>query len=116
LATQTSSNGIQTVWEAYVAGLDPTDVNAVFGMESVQSLAGAQIAVEAASNRAYRIEFLDGELAANPQIWHSFLANGAWTNVEPFTNRHAFVDTGAATNSGVPVSTQRHYRVWVGLP
>ncbi len=52
----------------------------------------------------------------NPQVWSAFLANGAWTNGEPFTNRHVFVDTGAATNSGAPVDTQRNYRVWVGLP
>ena len=116
LAMQLASNGVMAVWQAYVAGLDPTDENAVFGMESVLSAAGAQIAVEAASSRAYRIEFLDGELTANPQMWNGFQANGAWTNVEPFTNRHVFVDTGAATNSGSPVTTQRNYRVWVGLP
>ena len=116
LAAATASNGVLTVWQAYVAGLDPTDENAGFGMESVQSISGAQIAVAAASNRAYRIEFLDGELTANPQTWFPFLANGAWTNVEPFTNRHVFVDTGAATNSGSSVTTQRNYRVWVGLP
>lgn len=116
LAAQAASNGVLTVWQVYVAGLDPTDENAVFGMESVLSVAGAQIAVEAASNRAYRIEFLDGELTANPQIWSGFQANGAWTNLSPYTNRHLFVDTGATTNSGSPVGTQRNYRVWVTLP
>ena len=49
-------------------------------------------------------------------IENGFQANGAWTNLTPYTNRHAFVDTGAATNSGWPVATQRNYRVWVGLP
>ncbi len=116
LAAQTASNGTMTVWQAYVADLDPTDAGAAFQMESVRSLAGAQITVEAASNRAYRIEFLDGELAVNPQIWNAFQANGGWTNVAPYTNRHVFSDDGTATNSGWPVTTQRNYRIWVGLP
>ena len=116
LAAQTASNGTMTVWQAYVADLDPTDEDAVFQMNDVRSAAGAEISVPAAENRAYRIEFLDGELTANPQIWSGFQANGAWTNGEPYTNRHRFVDTGAATNSGAPVTTQRNYRVWVGLP
>lgn len=116
LAAQTAANGAMTVWQAYVANLDPTDADAVFQMDGVRSAAGAEITVDAASNRAYRIEFLDGTLADNPQIWNPFLANGAWTNVEPYTNRYRFVDTGAATNSGSPVTTQRNYRIWVGLP
>ena len=116
LAAQAAANGTRSVWQAYVADLDPTDADAVFQMDDVRSAAGAEITVDAASNRAYRIEFLDGTLADNPQIWNPFQANGAWTNVEPYTNRHRFVDTGAATNSGSPVTTQRNYRVWVGLP
>ena len=116
LAAQIAANGAMTVWQAYVADLDPTDVDAVFQMDGVRSAAGAEITVDAASNRAYQIEFLDGTLADNPQIWNPFQANGAWTNVEPYTNRHRFVDTGAATNSGSPVTTQRNYRIWVGLP
>ena len=72
--------------------------------------------METASNRTYRIEFLDGELAVNPQLWTAFQANGAWTNLTPFTNRHVFFDDGTATNSGWPVTTQRNYRIWVGLP
>ena len=70
----------------------------------------------AADGRAYRVEFLDGDLAVNPQVWSGFLANGAWTNTEPYTNRHVFFDNGAATNSGVPVQTQRYYRIEVWLP
>ncbi len=116
LAMQSASNGTLAVWQMYVAGLDPTDAEAVFRMTDVRSVSGAQIAVAAASNRAYRIEFLDGALSNAPQAWNAFQANGAWTNTEPFTNRHLFVDTGAATNSGWPVATQRSYRVWVGLP
>ena len=116
LAMQAAANGAMAVWQAYVAGLDPTDAGAFFEWQDVRSLAGAQLIVAAVSNRAYRVEFLDGALTANPQLWSNFLANGAWTNAEPYTNRHLFVDTGAATNSGSPVNTQRNYRVWVGLP
>jgi hypothetical protein len=116
LAMQNASNGVMTVWEAYVADMDPTDESAVFQMEGVRSVSGAEISIAAASNRAYRIEFLDGALTANPQVWTDFLANGAWTNLSPYTNRHRFVDTGAATNSGSSMNTQRNYRVWVGLP
>ncbi|MGD9611938.1 MAG: hypothetical protein AB7V22_03465 [Kiritimatiellia bacterium] len=116
LAAQSASNGVLAVWQAYVAGLDPTDPAAGFQMDSVQSAAGVRIAVATASNRTYRVEFLDGELAANPQLWNAFQANGAWTNLAPFTNQHVFFDDGTATNSGWPVTTQRNYRVWVGLP
>ncbi len=116
LAAQAASNGVQTVWQAYVAGLDPTDPAAVFEMDSVQSAAGVRITVGTVSNRTYRVEFLDGELAVNPQLWTGFQANGAWTNVEPYTNWHTFFDDGTATNSGWPVTTQRNYRIWVGLP
>ena len=116
LAAQGASNGVLAVWQAYVAGLDPTDSAAGFQMDSVQSSAGVRITVGTVSNRAYRIEFLDGELSVNPQIWSAFQANGAWTNLAPFTNQHAFFDDGTATNSGWPVTTQRNYRIWVGLP
>ncbi len=116
LAVQNASNGAMTVWQAYVAGLDPTDEHSFFLMDGVRSLAGTQISIAAVSNRAYRIEFLDGALTSTPQVWNPFQANGVWTNIEPFTNQHLFVDTGAATNSGSPVNTQRNYRVWVGLP
>ena len=116
LAMQSASNGVSTVWQAYVAGLDPTDAGSLFQLDGVLTATGAQISVTAVSNRAYRIEFLDGVLSAQPQIWNAFQANGAWTNLAPFTNRHTFVDTGAATNSGWPVATQRNYRVWVELP
>ena len=116
LAAQGASNGVLAVWQTYVAGLDPTDAGAFFQWQGVRSLAGAELSVAAVSGRAYRVEFLDGALTANPQVWSNFLANGAWTNVVPYTNRHLFVDTGAATNSGSPVTTQRNYRVWVGLP
>ncbi|HPT15813.1 MAG TPA: hypothetical protein PK388_00875 [Kiritimatiellia bacterium] len=116
LAAQGASNGVMTVWQAYVAGLDPTDAGSLFQSDGVLTAIGAQISVDAASDRAYRIEFLDGALATSPQAWSNFAANGAWTNVAPYTNRHTFVDTGAATNSGSPVNTQRNYRVWVGLP
>ena len=116
LAMQSASNGVSAVWQAYVAGLDPTDAGSLFQMDGVLTATGAQISVAAVSNRAYRIEFLDGVLSAQPQSWNAFQANGAWTNLAPFTNRHTFVDTGAATNSGWPVATQRNYRVWVELP
>ena len=113
---QGASNGVLTVWQAYVAGLDPTDENAFFQVQGVRSASGAEISVATEEDRAYRIEFADGALTNQPVSWNAFQANGAWTNLAPYTNRHAFVDTGAATNSGWPVNTQRNYRVWVGLP
>ena len=116
LAMQTASNGVMTVWQMYVADLDPTDEEAVFEMATESGSGGARIAVTAADGRAYRVEYLDGELTVNPQVWSGFLANGAWTNTEPYTNRHVFFDNGAATNSGVPVQTQRYYRIEVWLP
>lgn len=116
LAAQNASNGTMTVWQAYVANLDPTDEDAVFAVTGVRSAAGAEISIAAEEDRAYRIEFADGALTNQPVTWNEFQANGAWTNGTPYTNRHAFVDTGAATNSGWPVATQRSYRVWVGLP
>ena len=116
LAMQGASNGTMAVWQAYVANLDPTDPEATFVVQGVRSVAGAEISVAAEEDRAYRIEFADGALTNLPLTWNSFQANGAWTNLAPYTNRHAFVDTGAATNSGWPVGTQRNYRVWVGLP
>ena len=102
---QAAANGTMSVWQAYVAGLDPTDPAAVFEMDSVQSAAGVRITVGTVSNRSYRVEFLDGELAVNPQLWTGFQANGAWTNVEPYTNWHTFFDDGTATNSGWPVTS-----------
>ena len=116
LAMQTAANGKLKVWECYVAGLSPTDANAAFVVESIRSASGAEVAVAAVSNRAYRIEFADGALSNLPVTWNAFQANGAWTNLSPFTNRHAFMDTGAATNSGWPVATQRNYRIKVWLP
>jgi len=113
---QTASNGVMAVWQMYVADLDPTDEEAVFEMATESGSGGARIAVTAADGRAYRVEYLDGELTVNPQVWSGFLANGAWTNTEPYTNRHVFFDNGAATNSGVPVQTQRYYRIEVWLP
>ena len=105
-----------TVWQAYVANLDPTDEAAVFDVQGVRSVSGAEVSVAAQEDRAYRIEFADGALTNLPMTWNSFQANGAWTNLSPYTNRHAFYDTGAASNSGWPVGTQRNYRVWVDLP
>ena len=92
------------------------EANAAFVVESIRSASGAEVAVAAVSNRAYRIEFADGALSNLPVTWNAFQANGAWTNLSPFTNRHAFMDTGAATNSGWPVATQRNYRIKVWLP
>lgn len=116
LAMQAASNGVMAVWQVYVADLDPTDANQVFEAENMLSDSGARISVATASNRVYRVEFADESLTNNPQVWNAFQANGAWTNLVPFTNRHVFVDTGEATNSGSLVGTQRNYRVWVGLP
>ena len=104
------------VWQMYVAGLSPVSPTSVFEVANMQSAAGAQVAVAAVSNRAYRIEFNDGALTNRPQAWSPFAANGTWTNLSPYTNRHVFVDTGAATNSGSTVHTQRAYRIWVNLP
>lgn len=116
LAMQTASNGVMAVWQMYVADLDPTDEEAVFEMATESGSGGVGIAVTAADGRAYRVEFLDGDLTVNPQVWSGFLANGAWTNTEPYTNRHVVFDNGAATNSGVPAQTQRCYRIEVWLP
>ena len=99
-----------------MANLDPTDDAAVFAVTGMRSAAGAEISIAAEEDRAYRIEFADGALTNQPVTWNGFQANGAWANLTPYTNRHAFVDSGAATNSGWPVATQRNYRVWVGLP
>lgn len=116
LAMQFASNGVMTVWQTYVAGLDPTDADALFEMGSEFSTDGARIVVDAATGRAYRIEFLDGTLATSPQTWSAFQANGVWTNIEPYTSQHVFFDDGTVTNSGSPIQTQRNYRIWVGMP
>ena len=108
-------DGIPNVDE-YVANTDPTVSNGVFQWQGVESLSGARLSVPTRPDRVYQIEFLDGTLTSSPQIWTDFMANGTWTNLSPYTNRHVFVDTGAATNSGSAISTQRNYRVWVGLP
>ncbi|MDY0152536.1 MAG: hypothetical protein RBS43_09725, partial [Candidatus Cloacimonas sp.] len=102
LALQDASNGVMQVWQMYVAGLDPTDADTVFEMDNASAVAGARIVVDTATGRAYRIEFLDGTLAATPQTWSAFQANGVWTNIEPYTNQHVFFDDGTVTNSGSP--------------
>ena len=115
LAMQTASNGVSKVWEMYVAGLNPTSATSLFVVENLQGTDTMQVTVETVSNRSYHIEFLDGPLT-NAQVWNPFAANGSWTNLAPFANQHIFIDTGAATNSGVPLPAQRNYRIRVNLP
>ncbi len=116
LAMQVAANGVMTVWQAFVANLDPTEPDVVFLMDGVQSDGVAAITVPVQPDRVYRIQYLDGSLADMPQVWNAFLANGVWTNVEPYASEHVFFDNGSITNSGSAVQTQRSYRVWVGLP
>ncbi len=119
LAMQAASNGVNSVWQAYVANLDPTDEADFFQFTDLQSVttpAARSVSVKVQEDRAYRIEFAATPLTNSPMTWTSFQAAGAWTNLSPYTNRHVFFDNGTATNSGTPLGTQRTYRIWVGLP
>ena len=115
LAMQTAANGVAPVWEMYVAGLSPIDAASLFVVADLQAADAMQVVVATTSNRAYHIEFLDDALTGT-QNWRAFVANGSWTNLAPFTNRHVFIDTGAPTNSGTPLPLLRNYRIRVELP
>lgn len=119
LAMQMAANGWMTVWEAFVAYLDPTDDEAFFLFQNVQSLgagAGNEITLPVAPDRAYRIEFTDSALTDEPVVWQTFDVGGAWTNVAPYAATHTFTDDGTEATSGTPFGSFRTYRVWVGLP
>ncbi len=119
LAMQGASNGTLTVWQMYVANLDPTDPSASFQIADIRragSSATNVLSVAVEQDRAYRIEFSDASLTNRPMVWSSFQSNGTWTNRTPYTNLHEFADDGTAGSSGAPLGTSRTYRVWVGLP
>jgi hypothetical protein len=119
LAMQLAANGLMSVWEAFVAYLDPTDDEAYFLFQNVQSLgsgAGNTITLPVAPDRAYRIEFTDSALTDEPVVWQEFEASGSWTNTEPYDTTHTFTDDGTVATSGAPFGSFRTYRVWVGLP
>ena len=119
LAMQGAANGALTVWEMYVANLDPTDPAATFqiaGMRRAGPSAPNVLSVPVEQDRAYRIEYSEASLTNRPMVWSSFQSNGTWTNRTPYTNLHEFADDGTAGSSGAPLGTSRTYRVWVGLP
>ena len=115
LASQLAANGVLTVWQAFVAGLDPTDAGALFEVTDIGDSGGVLITVPTAPGRVYAIEFLDGDLTQTPQVWRPFVKNGVWTNMYGATS-HGFLDDGTANTSGTPVTSQRSYRIWVSLP
>ena len=115
LASQLAANGVLTVWQAFVAGLDPTDSGALFEVTDIGENNGVQVTLPTAPDRVYAIEFLDGDLTQTPQVWRPFVKNGIWTNMYGATS-HGFLDDGTANTSGTPVTSQRSYRIWVSLP
>jgi hypothetical protein len=105
-------------YDEYVANTDPTDGNDFFQLTDIQIIVtptGRSIVCKTAPDRVYRIEFTDARLQVNPVPWTPFQANGVWTNLSAAVS-HAFTDDGTANTSGTPLSTQRTYRVWAGLP
>jgi len=102
----------------YIANTDPTDPADFFQLTDIRVLAspaGRSIVCKTAPDRVYRIQFTDASLRGNPVPWTSFVGAGVWTNVSAVPS-HTFSDDGTFNTSGTALSTQRTYRVWVGLP
>ena len=117
LAMQGASNGTLSVWQAYVANLDPTDPADQFlvtALRGTNSLTERVITVKTEPARVYRVEYANGSLAEGVAAWTNFF--GAWTNGEPYASSYSFIDDGTEGSSGSPLGTQRTYRVRVSLP
>jgi len=76
-----SSNGVNTVVEAYIAGLDPTDPNDVFLITDLRPLTSKSILEwTAASGRVYAVYWTSNLLNGFGAPWETNLTGGVFTD------------------------------------
>lgn len=77
----TAANGINTVLETYIAGLDPTDPNAAFLISDLSPLPTETIlGWNATSGRVYAIWWTSNLLSGFNEVLHSHVTGGAFTD------------------------------------
>ncbi len=71
-----ASNGVNTVMEAYIAGLDPTDPSSLFNVSNVRNI----LQWSNASDRVYTIYWTSNLITGFGAPWKSNITGGAFTD------------------------------------
>jgi hypothetical protein len=110
-ASALAANGVNTVRETYLAGLDPTNPNDVFEVDPPMH-AGNGILVRFATKneREYLIWYTDNGLMT--PTWYLTSTN----RIQGTGSPHEWVDDGTYTDPHPFQATNRVYRIEVGLP
>lgn len=121
--TDLAANGQNTLLEAYVAGLDPTDPMSRFIMASpvsVHSELGEhfEITVPTSPGREYVIYYRNQELVEGEWNTYQNAEAGVWVETSGIPTTHTFIDDGTPATSGSPLDDidRRYYRVRVRYP
>ncbi len=86
----TASNGVNTILETYIAGLDPTDPNAAFLISDLTALtSGPVLGWNATSGRVYAIYWTSNLLSGFGAPWKTNLTGAAYTDTT-----HSATDKG----------------------
>ncbi|MFH0878816.1 MAG: hypothetical protein V2A34_03805 [Lentisphaerota bacterium] len=106
-------------WREYVANTDPTNSDSVLTLRDLVPEPGSSVAITVATepSRIYTIYFADQ--LAGPTPWMAFAnpAFGRWTETNPVSTLHTFIDDFSADASGgEPAGGARSYNVDVNIP
>jgi hypothetical protein len=118
LVMNMAANGTMTVWESFVANIDPTDPGAIFNVSETVLGGGnteRHITFMAQPDRIYRIRFTDS-LTEEPVAWALFADTeaGSFSHGGEVPMSHTFVDDeGPTTTGAAPVTGIRYYRLEV---
>jgi len=76
-----SSNGVQTIWQAYVSGIDPTDPTSIFSISGIeQSLGNHVLQWDAVAGRVYNVHWRTNLTTGSFTMIASNLVTGTYTD------------------------------------
>jgi len=106
-----SANGVNTIWQSYVAGLNPTDPNDFFEAgETMRTTNGFTLRFDTASNRQYLIWYADNGLMT--PTWNQ----GTPNRIQGTGGIESWLDDGTTTTPHPFNATSRVYNIRVYLP
>ena len=104
-----AANGVNTIWQSYVAGLDPTNPNAHLEFEAFSRSTGITLWFPTATQRQYRIWY------ANHSITNPWMLSTP-TPMAGNGQLMQWIDDGTQTTPHPNNVTNRFYRIDVQLP
>jgi len=110
-ASAMSANAVNTIWEAYIAGLDPTNPNDFFYVDqSIKTGNGITVSFATKNEREYLVWYTDNGLMT--PTWFLTSTN----RVQGTGSIYEWLDDGSKTDPHPFVATNRVYKIEVDLP